>query len=91
MPTLAPSGPSSDPTATQSPSRLLRQPEVLERLGLKRSWFRELVKMGALPQPVKIGARAIAWKSDEIDEAIRLMEAGRFSARVKQCLGKAGG
>ncbi|MDA1348599.1 MAG: AlpA family transcriptional regulator [Chloroflexi bacterium] len=51
---------------TPSP-RLERLPSVLARTGLGRSLFYEKIKAGDFPPPVRLGARAVAWRSDEID------------------------
>ena len=51
--------------------RLLRLPAVLERTGLGRSALYALMKAGEFPRPLRIGARAVAWLEDEVDEWIR--------------------
>ena len=51
--------------------RLLRLPEVLKRTGLGRSALYALMKAGTFPRPLRIGARAVAWLEDEVDEWIR--------------------
>ena len=50
--------------------RLLRLQEVKSRTGLSRSYLYALVQQGNFPKPVKIGKRAVAWKSSEIDQWI---------------------
>lgn len=45
---------------------LKRLPAVLEATGLSRSALNRAVKSGAFPQPVKLGERSIAWRSDEV-------------------------
>ena len=51
--------------------RLLRLPAVLERTGLGRSALYALMLAGKFPRPLRIGARAVAWLEDEVDEWIR--------------------
>ena len=51
------------PTST---IRLVRKPEVLRRTGLASSTLYAHIAQGRFPKPVKIGARAVAWRSDEI-------------------------
>ncbi|RME59835.1 MAG: AlpA family transcriptional regulator [Caldilineae bacterium] len=46
--------------------RLLRLKSVLDLTGLSRSRVYELIAAGAFPAPVKIGARAVAWRASEI-------------------------
>jgi prophage regulatory protein len=48
-------------------SALLRLPRVIERTGFKRSAIYDRVRVGLLPRPIKLGTRASAWPSDEID------------------------
>lgn len=53
--------------ATQ-PRCLLRQREVLKRIGLGATSLKTMVKDGKFPRPVPLGARAIAWDSALVDE-----------------------
>ena len=46
--------------------RLLRTDEAAQRLGLSRSWLEKLRLTGDGPPFVRIGARAIAYWSDEL-------------------------
>ena len=50
-----------------APPRLLRLPEVLDRIGLGRSRVYDLVKEGRFPAPVRLSDRAIAWVESEVD------------------------
>jgi len=59
------------------PSRLLRLPEVLSRVGYKRSRFLDLVRLGVFPRPVKLGARAVAWPESQIDALVERLAAGQ--------------
>ena len=52
-------------------SRLLRLRAVLERTGLSRTQLYDLKAAGKFPQPLRIGARAVAWREDEIEAWIR--------------------
>lgn len=52
--------------------------EVLNALPISRTTFYRLIQKKVLPPPVKIGHRSF-WKSDEIDEAIKALEADRFN------------
>ena len=45
---------------------LLRLPEVERRTGLRRAHLYKLARSGSFPRPLKIGARASAWRSSEI-------------------------
>jgi prophage regulatory protein len=46
--------------------RLLRMPEVTQITGFKRAWIYVLMRRGDFPAPLKIGPRAVRWKSSEI-------------------------
>ena len=56
---------------------LLRLPEVKARTGLSRSELYRRIAIGSFPPPIKIGARASAWSSVEIERWI----AGRVAQR----------
>lgn len=45
---------------------LLRRPEVEFRTGLSRSTIYDWMKRGEFPQPVKLGARLVAWRESDI-------------------------
>ena len=50
--------------------RLLRLNEVKQCTGLSKSSIYNQIDDGTFPQPVPIGARAVAWVEDEIQEWI---------------------
>lgn len=56
------------------PSRVLRMREVSNTVGFKPAWIYRLIREGQFPAPVKIGKRAVAWRSDEIGEWIASRE-----------------
>ncbi|ENW8698194.1 TPA: AlpA family transcriptional regulator [Escherichia coli] len=61
--------------------RLLRLPEVMHKTGYGKAWIYRLIHEGLFPQPVKIGARAIAFVESEVDEWIAsAIERSRQSA-----------
>jgi prophage regulatory protein len=45
---------------------LLRLPEVERRTGLRRAHLYKLARSGGFPRPLKIGARASAWRASEV-------------------------
>jgi len=49
---------------------LLRLPVVIGRVGYSRSQIYALIACGKFPAPCPLGARAVAWDSDSIDEWI---------------------
>jgi prophage regulatory protein len=62
------------------PHRLLRLNEVKQRTGLSKSSIYNQINDGTFPQPVLIGARAVAWVEDEIQEWINTRIAERRKA-----------
>ena len=46
---------------------LIRLTKVMQRTGKSRSAIYEDVKDGTFPRQIKIGSRAVAWNSDEVD------------------------
>ena len=50
---------------------LLRLPQVEQSCGLKKSAIYAQIKEGKFPRPVKLGARSVAWRSNEVDEWIQ--------------------
>ena len=49
---------------------LIRFSEVQRRTGYSKAWIYRLISEHRFPQPIKIGARAIAFVEGEIDEWI---------------------
>jgi prophage regulatory protein len=50
--------------------RILRLPEVIERVGLKKSSIYCLVTSGQFPKQIKIGARSSGWLESDISQWI---------------------
>jgi prophage regulatory protein len=51
-------------------NKLLRLPEVESTTGLKKSAIYVRVKDGSFPEPVRLRAKAVAWRFDEIQQWI---------------------
>jgi prophage regulatory protein len=47
--------------------RVERLPVVLARTGMRRAWTYNEIQHGRFPRPVKLGVRAVAWRSADID------------------------
>ena len=45
---------------------LLRRPQVEARTGLSRSTLYDWMAKGEFPQPVKLGARLVAWRESDV-------------------------
>lgn len=46
---------------------LLRMPSVLQRTGISKSEIYRRIKIGTFPPPIKLGARAVAWRENAIE------------------------
>lgn len=58
-------------SATPNPRTILRKEEVLRRTGLKTTRLYELISKEEFPAQVSIGARAVGWYEDEVQDWIR--------------------
>jgi prophage regulatory protein len=61
--------------------QLLRLHQVRDMVGLSRSEIYRRVALGEFPQPVSIGARAVAWVSAEVQAWVKQQIAVRNAAR----------
>jgi prophage regulatory protein len=50
--------------------RLLRLPEVCDRVALKKAGVYKAVREGRFPRPLKLGKRAVAWRERAINDWI---------------------
>lgn len=57
-------------TPCDLPDSLMRLPEVLRAIGIKKSALYSWVAAGTFPAPVKLGARAVAWRRSQVMEFI---------------------
>jgi len=53
------------------PSRLLRLPEVMARVGMKRSAIYQRMSEGRFPKSRSLGPKCAVWVEAEIDDWIR--------------------
>lgn len=56
-----------DVVSAQSTTRIQRLPDVMARTGMGRSWIYAAVQSGMFPKPVKLSARAVGWRSNDVD------------------------
>ena len=54
-----------------STDRILRFPELREKVGYSRSNIRYLTEMGEFPPSIKLGGRAVGWLESEVDNWIQ--------------------
>lgn len=64
-------------SADPNPRTILRIEVVLHQTGLKRTMLYDLIKKGTFPQQVSLGARAVGWYQDEVEEWIRNRDLAR--------------
>lgn len=62
--------PTEVPTA-QSQMRLIRLPEVMARVGIKRSTIYQRMAEGRFPKGRSVGPKSTVWVEAEIDEWIK--------------------
>lgn len=60
----------SAPRSQTSPTRLLRLPEVIARVGLKRSAIYQRMSDGTFPRSRSLGSKCAVWVEAEIDSWI---------------------
>lgn len=57
--------------------KLLKRPEVLDRIGIRSTKLYQMVRSGQFPKPVRLSSKAHAWPEHEIDEWIQARMAER--------------
>lgn len=50
--------------------RILRMPEVLEKIGLCKASIYNRIADGSFPKPVRLGGRSVGWIESDLDEWI---------------------
>jgi prophage regulatory protein len=63
-----------DPESTPDSRMLLKLNEVCELLSVSRSTVYKLLSEGNFPRPVRLGARAIRWKVEDINDWRRSLD-----------------
>lgn len=59
-----------DIAQVDTPGRLLRLPEVLNRLPIAKSTLWAWVKQGKFPAPVRLGPRVTTWRESDVTRFI---------------------
>ena len=61
----------------QKPTCILRLPEVMARVGIRRALIYQRIADGTFPKQISLGARAVGWLESDIDAwlAARIMAA----------------
>ena len=55
-------------------SRLMRSKEIQAKTGLPKSSLHNMARAGTFPAPLKLGARAVAWRESDVDEWIARLQ-----------------
>ena len=58
-------------SANPNPGRILRIDEVLHRTGLKRTMLYDLIAKRRFPKQFSLGARAVGWYEEQVEEWIK--------------------
>ena len=53
--------------------RFIRRAELLKSLGICRTTLESLIAQGDFPAPYRLGKRAVAWRSTEVEAAMQAM------------------
>ena len=70
------------------PHRILRLPDVMDRVGLRKSAIYSRIASGEFPAPIPLGARAVGWLETEVDEWLNArIDAARVERREPHALG----
>jgi len=59
--------------SNDDPDRILRLPEALALTGHSKTPFYAKVKAGLIPKPVRLGAKAVGWRRNELLEYVRAL------------------
>ncbi len=59
------------------PDQLIRMSQVINLVGLKRSWIYQRIKEGKFPRPIKIGSRVSLWTKSSVSEWIQQMSGAK--------------
>ena len=55
--------------ATASPvPRIIRLPELVERVGMSRGSIYRLMSLGRFPRSVKLSERAVGWRESDLND-----------------------
>lgn len=64
-------------TNTNAPSRLLRWPDLMARVGMSRAHISRMIVAGKFPKPVRLSHRVAVWTEGAIDRWIAETVAAR--------------
>lgn len=80
-----PAAPNTPHPQTTTPLRLLREPEARSLAGgMARTTFRDQIRAGELPPPVKVSERCSAWLASELEACNRARVRGESRAAIRE-------
>ena len=57
------------PTAPDTaPTRILRKPDVIKRVGLSSTTIWRLTKLAKFPPPVQLGENSVGWREADVEQ-----------------------
>jgi prophage regulatory protein len=62
---------------------LLKKPTILKACGISKSTLHNRINDGLFTPPVSIGARAVAWPSNDVESITRAIIAGKGNDEIK--------
>ena len=74
---VASSAPCSKEARIETCGRILRLPEVISRVGLRRASIYQHMNQGSFPKTISLGVRAVGWLESEIDAWVQVRIQGR--------------
>ena len=63
-------------SSTNPRRRVLRRPEVEERVGLARSTLYKLIGLGQFPEPIRLGTNSVGWLEEDIENWLASRQRG---------------
>ncbi len=52
-------------------TRILRLPEVLSRVGVKRATLYDWIASGHFPKQIKLGSRSVGWSESSVEKFLK--------------------
>tara|TARA_R110001592_G_C13182613_1_gene751108 strand:+ start:3501 stop:3743 length:243 start_codon:yes stop_codon:yes gene_type:complete len=62
---------------------LLKKPTILKACGISKSTLHNRINSGLFTPPVSLGARAVAWPSNEVESLVGAYIAGKSESEIK--------
>ena len=63
-------------SSTNPRRRVLRRPEVEERVGLARSTLYKLIGLGQFPAPIRLSVNSVGWLEEDVENWLASRQRG---------------